>query len=49
MVLSFDLRTSEMKVMVHHIQRGMPEYFLKREDVTDVLMSLIRGKYLLFY
>lgn len=36
MVLSGQLRPGEMKIMAYHVQSGMAEYLLEREDIATI-------------
>jgi len=35
-VLGGNLRSSEVEIMVYHLQAGVAEYFLEREDITTI-------------
>ena len=43
LVLSYDLRASEVKVTTYHLQSCMTEYFLKRIDITTI-KQIVDGK-----
>ncbi len=43
MVLCGYLGAIEMKIMLYHIQRGMPQYLLQREYITAI-QQVVGGK-----
>ena len=43
MVLGGNLRTREVKVMIHHLEGGMPKNLFQTEDVTSV-QQVVGGK-----
>ena len=43
MVLGGNLRTGEVKVMIHHLEGGMPENLFQAEDVAPI-QQVVGGK-----